>query len=153
MKIYMAGLMTGRPIREVAEYYRDMSNILRDMGYDPLHPMTAKGYLAEEIGEHGVIKSNGYATPLATDSAIIKRDAWMVAQSDVFWGNLYGAEQVSIGVMQEMGMAYALGKYIVITMEKGNPHEHSFVLAGAGVRFYTEDETVNYLHKLIRGEL
>ena len=49
MRIYLAGPISGKGYDEVVGMYKEKSNILKNMGYDILCPMTGKQYLRNEI--------------------------------------------------------------------------------------------------------
>lgn len=65
--------------------------------------------------------------------AVVQRDLWDVARSDVLLMNLGGAETASIGCMVELGWARAHSRFTIVVLpadERGagaNPHDHLFV--------------------------
>lgn len=149
MKIYVCRPMKGCGYEEVAKYYNEIGDILKDIGYTFLNPMCGKSYLKDELE----FKSSGYKQNLSTDHSIYSRDKWMVRICDICFVNLLGAEQVSIGSVAELVLANELGKHTVLVMEKGNPHWHAFVLEAADVLFEHLEDALDYFSKLSKGEI
>jgi len=54
-------------------------------------------------------------------------DYMRVEWADVLFVNFTGARKVSIGTIMEIGWAKVMGKIIIVVMERGNVHDHSFV--------------------------
>lgn len=146
MKIYIAGSISGRSGEEVISYFGNTKALLTGMGFDVLSPMTGKGHFRNEIK----FKTNGYGNPISTNHAIIERDRWMVSMADIVYCNLtmVTAPIVSIGSMMELAWAHHMGKHTVLAMQKGNIHQHAFVLEAADIIFETHDDAIDYLSKL-----
>ena len=150
MKIYIARPITGLPANEVMAYYKDATDILRDMGYEVFHAFCAKEYLKNDP----MVKASGYDDfPLSTDHAIVKRDHWMTQTADILFVNLTNCKQVSIGTCFEMAWAHHMGKHIVTVMEAGNIHEHAFVLETSDVIYENINLAWDYFEKLIKVEI
>lgn len=145
--IYLAHYISGYGYDEVVKYFKNTSTELKKMGYDVLHPMTGKEYLRNEIK----FKAEGYNHPLSNNHSIVERDRWMVNQSDIVYCNLVGAKLVSIGSMFEIAWARMLGKFIILSMEKENIHQHAFVIENASVVYETHEEALQLLEKMING--
>jgi nucleoside 2-deoxyribosyltransferase len=147
--VYLAGPISGLSYDEASnrikrvryELERDLGNVL------VLHPLTAKGYLRNELN----LAPNGYKYPPSTDHAIVERDMWMVKQADIVLCNLCGAKTISIGSVAELAWAHMLGKHTVVAMEPENLHQHAFVLQMADVVFPQEKEAIQYCQNLIMG--
>jgi len=143
LKIYFAGPISGKSGDDVFGYYEEIKKELAGFA-TILSPMTGKAELRFEKN----YKPGGYSSPVATDHAIVERDLWMVRQADVVFVNLRGAAWVSIGTVSELAWAHLLGKHTVIAMEKGNIHEHAFVVEMADIRFSDYRSAIDYLWNL-----
>jgi hypothetical protein len=150
MRAYCARPITGCTYQEVVEYYQGLIEELQAMGFETLFPLCAKSYLR---CERDGLKPTGYTQPLSTNHAIKTRDKWMINMSDILYLNLTGAKSVSIGCVMELAWAEEFNCHTIVVMEKENIHQHAFVLECADVVFDTEKEAVNYLDKLIHGDV
>jgi len=147
LSIYLTHPMTGLPLRDVFAYYDDLTAKLRDIGYRALSPMLGTDWLREEADQPaGAIGYDDH--PLCTPKAIFRRDHWMVREANVVFADFTGATSPSIGSCFELAWAHEIGAYVVVVMDRGNPHWHSFVLAGADVVFPTADDALDYLATL-----
>jgi len=150
MKIYLGHAISGLDYKSVEEYYTETNSYLTALGYEVLHPMTAKGTLCTEK----VFKSSGYTLPVTTDKAITRRDIWMVLRSDITYINFEGTVEKSAGMIAELTAGYITPTvHTIITLPKDNIHYHAFILQMADIVFDSHDETLDYLLKLIRKEL
>lgn len=149
MRIYLARPITGLDFSQVFWYYQATTAKLREYGYEVVHPFCGKGYLQHET----TFKAEGYQQPLSCNNAILARDRWMCRYADVIYANLCGSQKVSIGTCMEIAFGIEHCKHIVVSMEQGNIHRHSFVLAGASVIYDTDEEAVEYLRKLAAMEI
>jgi nucleoside 2-deoxyribosyltransferase len=143
LKIYCCYPMTGLSYDQVIEYYTDMDQILSNMGFKVLQPMTGKEKLESEVE----LKAHGYTgNPIITDHAIIERDRWMVLQSDILLVNLLDAkERVSIGSCMELAWGHDHGKHTIVLMQSDNIHQHAFVKESADILFESEKDAFDYL--------
>lgn len=148
--VYCAHQISGLTYEEVKNYYTRIKDTLSKLGFHVLHPMTGKNEIRTEVSTH--FKPEGYKTKLATNHAIFERDQWMVRNCDILYLDL-NMEKVSIGCMMELAWASLLGKYTVVVMPKGNPHEHAFVYEAADVVFETEEEALGYLKKFVNQDI
>lgn len=151
--VYCAHPISGLTWDEVYNYYINIKEKLASMGFDVLHPMTAKGAIRTDVKER--FKPAGYnaTTPMATNHAIFGRDNWMVQQSDILYLDLTGVSAVSIGSVMELAVASLLGKYTVVVMEENNVHRHAFVMEAAKIVFEDAETALNYMKKLIDQEI
>ena len=134
---------------EVFGYFDGKKAVLEQMGFEVLQPMTAKGYLRNEIA----YKAYGYDNPVSTNHAILRRDHWMVSQCDILLANLnLGTQRVSIGTVAELAWAYHMNKHTVVVMGGPNIHKHAFILDMADVIFPNMQEAQKYLSKVARQE-
>ena len=83
--------------------------------------------------------------------AMFARDVYDVRTCDILLACFVGADQVSAGTMFEMGLAWGLGKYVVVVMEDDNPHKHIFVTQAAAVVFTDLVEAVEWIGKVYGG--
>jgi len=144
LKIYCVHPISGLSADEVFEYYSRTQKILTESGFDVFIPMFGKANLRTELK----FKASDYRSPLSTNKAIFSRDKWMVQQSDILYANLLGSKIVSIGSVMELAFGNLQGKQIILVMEKDNIHQHAFVIEAASIIFETEEEALDYLHKL-----
>jgi len=141
MKIYLAHPISGCSKFEVLAYYSNLYDELAEAGYEVLSPMKGKANIRVETE----YRAHGYGEPVVTNHSIFNRDHWMVSQSDIVYADLTGAKQVSIGTMMELAWASHMGKYVVLAMEKNNPHAHAFVFEAAHTVFPTSERAIEYL--------
>lgn len=146
MILYLAHPITGLSYDEVMDYYNVTESKLRYMGYETLCPMRGKQYLRNERE----FRSDGYQHPVSTNHAIVERDAWMLAQSDIVLCDLTGTESISIGCTMELAWAYWLRKHTILVLSGDNPHRHAFVLECADIVFETMQDALVYLSDLRR---
>jgi len=153
MKIYLARPISGCTPIEVLSYYREVSEELLQCGYDVLCPMKGKANLRVEKEYRAEFSKKGYGTPIITNNSIFNRDKWMISQSDIVYVNLVGAKTVSIGSMMELAWASHFCKYVVLSMEDENVHQHAFVLMAAHTIFTCHSDAVEYLKLFSRSGL
>ncbi len=151
MRIYLAGSITGKGIQEVFEYWDKTKTMFEDMGYQVFTPMMGKGHYRTAKKSERFDKASGYTNPISTDHAIVARDKWMCTQMvDIVYANLTtSGDKVSIGSCMEIAWASQAGKQVIISMPKGNIHEHAFILESATIVFETHEEAVEYLGQII----
>ena len=142
--IYLAGPISGKSYHEVVSRYAVKIQELRKMGYRTLSPMTAKGYLRNDVK----LKAVGYDNPVSTNHAIVNRDKWMVEKSDIVLADLTNAVEVSIGTVMELAWAFHFGKHVIVIMGESNIHQHAFVLEAAHIVFPKLEDAYNYLELL-----
>lgn len=149
MIIYLAGPISGKGYDEVVDLYKQKSELLKNVGYDVLCPMTGKTYLRNELD----FKAHGYEKfPVSSNHAIFERDKWMVSKSDIILADLSNSgDRVSIGTMMELAWAAMLGKHTIIVLPKENIHRHCFVLESGDIIFENLDEASKYLIDLKKG--
>lgn len=149
MKIYFARAMTGKSYQEIKNYYSRMHSIFRKKYGEKVltfFPIACKDRLDKEKE----VKSHGYNQfPVSTDHAILERDLWMVAQSDIVFVNLQDTTKVSIGSCMELAVACWLRKHTIVVLPKGNVHTHAFVLEAADIVFTNEEDAMAYLFNLL----
>lgn len=147
--VYLAGPISGKSYEEIVSRYAEKTNLLEQMGYMVLCPMTGKDYLRNEIE----FRSEGYEQhPVSTSHAIFERDRWMVSQSDIVLADLSNSgDRISIGTMMELAWAALQNKHTILVMHSTNIHAHAFVYEASDIIFETLDEALEYLSKLSIG--
>ncbi len=84
-------------------------------------------------GKGPYLKSLKYNDPAEDADVMVKRksiviqDCNDIRMSDAIVANFNGAEQVSIGTVFEIAIAYELKKPIITVMEDSNIHQHAFI--------------------------
>ena len=151
LTIYCAHPISGQTWDQVCEYYNKTKEILLELGYNVLHPMTGKSDIRVEINQR--FQPTDFKSPFASNHSIFERDKWMVSNADIVYLNLTGAKIVSIGSMMELAWASLLGKYTIVVMDEENIHKHAFVLEAADIVLNNEKEVFNYLKKLIKSDI
>ena len=147
MKIYLAGPISGKTIKEVETSFSGRKAIFEKSGYNVFNPMVGKGQLRVELK----YRKHGYDHPLANNHAIVERDRWMVTNSDVIFVDLMCAnEHVSIGSMMELAWAHDHGIHTVVAMPEDGPHAHAFVIEAADVLFHSSRDAIDYLTLLVK---
>lgn len=142
-KLYLAHPIGGLQGKDVFTYYDNLSEKLSKF-YDILSPMVGKNFLRNTVE----FKPTGYEHPITKNHAIFQRDTWMVSQSDIIFCDLIGVEKISIGCCMELAIASWLNKHTIVVMDKGNIHNHAFILEAADIVFETFEEGYNYLVEL-----
>lgn len=160
--VYLSGPITGLTYEDARNGWRfDFAAQLKP-GITVLSPMRHEGHLAELKGELDQIYPEH---PFSTGKMLVAKDKLDIERCEVMVVNLLGAKKVSIGTVMEIGMAYQLGKTIVLVMEdKGtvlypgrdmydewgsNVHEHPFVTEPAAVRVNNLDAAVAIVNSLL----
>ncbi len=147
--IYLVHPMSGLNWEEVEMYYSKVKPMLESYGYFVMHPMVAKKELKSKKFDP---KARETGSAVVTPHAITRRDHWMVRKADIIFADLSGAKDKSIGSISEIATAYELGKHTVGVVEKGNKHEHAFMLEQFDIIYNNLNDAIEYLKKLIRGD-
>ena len=125
MNIYLAGPISGLTKEEAFGWRDRVEEHLR--WYIP----SVRVYIPERVdfingtGDGGA----GYLQEIDKErgETAARLDFAAIADSQIVVFNLLQARKVSIGTMIELGWAYTLGKYIIVVMQSGAIHDHSFV--------------------------
>ena len=127
--VYLAGGITGLTYNKADDWRTAVAAKLEARGIvaiDPLRGKTYEGKATADGSHHGDMQGHHR---VGVGQVVNRRDSWDVRRCDFVLVNVLGAKRVSIGTVLEVGMAYALGKYILLVMEsEGNPHDHGMVL-------------------------
>jgi len=121
MIVYCARPMSGFKVYEIQKYYEELRLCLPDIKLNI--PFT----YAEKALE-GSIQPSGYEDPYLTNTAIVSRDKWLIRDSDLFLGHFSLTENLSAGMIAELVYAHTIGLHTVSVIDRGNPHQHAFVL-------------------------
>lgn len=159
--VYLSGPIMGLTYAEARNGWRMDFAAQMKPGVTVLSPMRHEGHLAEMTGP---LTEGSYPEhPFSTGKMLVAKDKLDIERCEVMVVNLLGAKKVSIGTVMEIGMAFQLGKTIVLVMEdKGtfdpgvygasfgdNIHEHPFVTEPAAVRVNNLDAAVAIVNSLL----
>ena len=121
---------------------------LEIIGIEAFSPMRGKDFLREVAGHIGYQAYN--ENPLATEAAVLMRDANDVRRCDVMLANCVGVRTSGGGTAFEFGMAHILQKPIIWVVEpEGSPFDHMMLRRAAGVRVETLDEALDIIRILL----
>lgn len=146
MRVYLAGPITGLSYKEVVGWRKKAYHKIEEWGHVALSPMRGKEYLKDEQEINAMYEDD---KPMSTTQGIYGRDSFDVQHCDVLFVNLIGTERVSIGTVMEIQMGRDYGKYVLLVMEKGNIHEHPFVLEASSIRVESIEEGLRVLKHLL----
>lgn len=134
--IYLAGPITGHTHDSANEWRLIYGQDLRHQGWNVLSPLdnTPNPKNTDEVLDPWF--EDQFHDDLSATEAV-QMDLRMIAEAQVVFVNLHGAERVSIGTMCELGYAAALGK-LVVTLGDPSFHDHPFVHELS--TYYTERE-------------
>jgi nucleoside 2-deoxyribosyltransferase len=168
--VYLSGPITGLTYEDARNGWRFNFAAQLKHGITVLSPMRHEGHLAELQGE---LDQTYPEHPFSTGKMLVAKDKLDIERCEVMVVNLLGAKKVSIGTVMEIGMAYQLGKTIVLVMEDAgkavigettngaygiddtlpiygnNFHEHPFVTEPAAVRVNNLDAAVAIVNSLL----
>lgn len=153
MRVYLAGPITGQTWEGATDWREAWIERLRGtFTMVGVSPMRGKDYLKPEIEANGnVFHATEYATlhPMSSRSGIFRRDTFDVRTCDILLANFLDCgERISIGTIFEIGLAWSLGKYIIVVMDEENIHNHAFITEAASVVVDSLDEALNVLRVL-----
>lgn len=147
--VYLSGPIAGLTYTDARYGWRDHAAARLKSGITVLSPMRHEGHLAEIKSP---LESAGQLDHFFSGSKIIfEKDRLDIERSDIVLVNLLGATtRVSIGTVAEIGMAYTLGKQIILVMEdSGNIHDHPFVTVPASLRLNNLDDAIYAINALL----
>lgn len=148
IKVYLAGPMSGISPEEQGRRDGHCINAItsglshKDLDFKFFSPMRGKN---NSVTPEGVYGPHNKDRSEWLDRYIYERDRRDVENCDVIFVRLDGAKTVSIGTVSEIAWAKLLRKLIVIVMEPGNPHEHTFILQSTPFIYSTLEEAVDEL--------
>jgi len=147
--VYLAGPISGLTWEEATKWRQDVAAQLGDLGITVRDPFRGKDFIKRKIKRQGGFDTEALAVhkkgehPLVSGHGIVMRDLWDVASCDMLLVNFLGADRVSIGTVVEIATARAKGKYILVVMEDGNPHQHPFITELASMVLDDWDEALS----------
>lgn len=143
--VYLAGPITGLPYWAAMDWREEAADRLTSLGYDVFSPMREKMYLQEEFGENPLPHTHHtFADPYPRDKQDIKRADYLLI-------NLVPSEEhdigPSVGTLVEMGIAEALGKFIIV-VTKEDP-VHPFIRGPADLLFTDIEMAYTWLEHML----
>ena len=126
--VYLAGPIAGLTYDEASSWHDEATNAAASLGYEVYSPMRGK----ESLEKTNEVLRIDVSTNAGVIPSPFPRDAMDVRRCDVVVANLLLSETASIGTMIELGMAYALGKFIVLVL----PEKAKSPFAGAGGHYH-----------------
>ena len=130
--LFLAGPLTGISYSDALDWRKYVESKLPS-DVIAFSALRGKEYVAREA----VLKDAYPEHLLSTPEGTITRDRYDVSRCDALLVNFLKADRVSIGTIMEMAWADARRTPIILAMEKGNIHDHTFVRQVAG--FITRD--------------
>lgn len=117
-KVYLAGAISGLSYADSMGWREEVAEQLTELGYDVYSPMRHKRHLKEKFGDQVLPHtSSAFRDPFARDTLDIKRADFIIA-------NMVEAPGIgpSVGTLVELGLAYGLGKHIIVVDERLDDH-------------------------------
>lgn len=140
LKVYLGGPMTGLTVKEASHWRTDLM--------DRFVPGTIKWL--NPVDQVDLDWNQTITTDYAGASEEVDNDIEMIKKADIVVFNMCNDEDptaCSVGSCIEMGIAYALGKEVIVVNNLGDKYNHPFVhkIAGDDVRHvYTSPVTSLY---------
>lgn len=147
--VYLSGPITGKTYYEARYGWRAIVAQRLAPGIRVLSPMRHEGHLAEE-GLKPIEATSANPHFFTRSKIIVEKDKLDISNCDIMLVNFLEATKVSVGSVAEMGMAYAMGKTIIVVMQDtGNPHDHPFVTEPAALRLDNLDDAIYAINSLL----
>jgi hypothetical protein len=135
--LFLAGPLTGISYGDALDWRKYVESTL-PAEVIAFSALRGKGHVANER----VLRDSYPEHLLSTPQGTITRDRYDVSRCDALFVNFLNADRVSIGTIMEMAWADAWRIPIILTMEKGNVHDHAFVRQVAAFITADLDEAV-----------
>lgn len=147
--VYLSGPIAGLTYKEARYGWREYVTNNLAPGIHALSPMRHEGHLAEIRGPLDPADQTDHF--FSGSRIIVEKDRLDIERSDIMLVNLLGATaRPSLGTVAEIGMAYVLGRKIVLVIEDaGNPHDHPFVTIPAALRLNNLDDAIYAINSLL----
>lgn len=175
--VYLSGPIAGLTYEEARHGWRQDFAVGMRFGIKVLSPMRHEGHLAEVRGPLEAAEQAGHF--FSGSKVIVEKDRLDIERSDIILVNLLGASRVSIGTVAEIGMAFMLGKKIVLVIEDAgtvvigrqyvdddpkmgpdyaghwepvygsNIHDHPFVTIPASLRLNNLQDAIDAVNSLL----
>lgn len=139
--IYLAGPIVGLSYPDAANWRIEVTPELVAAGYRVLDPLRAERVLALDFADRPISDTNWAG--VVEDP--FKRDVWDIRRCDVVLADLTLERKVSRGTSFELGMAYALGKGIVLVTTTAVDKLHPFLKGPATVVCATLEDAIEWL--------
>lgn len=130
MFVYLAGPITGVSYGQATDWRETFGLVCKNV--HTVSPMRGKEYMRGQTMTDPLV--SGTVDPkrmMGIPQNIFSRDVFDIRRSDAVVANFLDSTRVSIGTVFEIGLARALGKMIIVVMEPGNIHEHTFIKEAA----------------------
>jgi len=147
--VYLAGPITGESYADAINWRIVVKTKLGQAKIDTASPMRHKEVLKDDQNLAAYYDTKEATDPLITNGGILMRDSFDVRRCDMVFAYLRGAKTASIGTVSEIAWAWLLRKPIVVVMEKGNVHEHGFILAMAPIIVETLEEGIGVVKRIL----
>jgi len=146
--VYLSGPITGLTYNEARYGWRKQFSDRMLNGITVLSPMRHEGHLREIPGP---LNDKNLPNHFMTKAkVIVEKDLLDIRRSDIIAVNLLDATDVSRGTLVEIGMAYAMGKTILVAIEDaGNPKDSFFVREPAGLVVDNLDDLIHATNSLL----
>jgi len=143
--IYLSRPFTGCIINTILDYYNQVSNELKNLGHNPIIPFTNDFRIFKN--RNGVIQVNEGIDPVShnTNKGIVRRDYFLLSQSDMIISNFSLTKTPSIGVVTELAWAYQLKKHTIV-IKKKNAFNSPFIDQCADIIVNDMEECFDYLN-------
>lgn len=147
MKIYLAGFISGKKIKECTDWRLKIRNHYNSMGWDIkwLDPLNGK--------EIGTITPDGLKSSVPW-RGIVDRDFMSVSNADIIVANLssFGEERPPIGTLSELSWAWMMKKPIILISGDFKYSEHPFIKEFCSwilpdVDTLLKEKVINYFYK------
>ncbi len=146
LMVYLVGPITGYSFSEVAQWRREFCADPPEgtIGIDPLRRRP-------ELATSEVIAGEYPTHRLASKDGILAQNKFDVSRSKAILANFLNKDRLSLGSVIELAWAFQQWKRIVIAMEKGNPHDNSYIRSIANVVAETVDDARAALQQPLNG--
>ncbi len=127
--IYLAGHITGLSYEAATAWREEATATLTVLDFLVRSPMREKEELREHF-QNNPLPSGEYGTGNPISEKPFPRDVYDIRHSDIILVNLLPGEEAglgpSVGTLVEIGIAYALNKYLIVV--SGEERQHPFVV-------------------------
>ena len=138
--VYLCGAITGLTYGEACGWRDHATKELLDLGYDVFSPMREKLQLSKRFDTLAIPHTDAiFQDPF-------ERDILDVRRSDFIIANMWRVNPMngSVGTYVELGVAFGLGKYVIVVNPEGDDL-HPFITGPANVVVPTIDDAINLM--------
>lgn len=144
--VYLSGPISGETYEDARFGWRKYVADRMSPGIRVLSPMRHEGHLAEIAG---TLEKEYPEHFFSQPRVLVEKDYLDIQRSDIMLVNLLDAKRVSIGSMVEIGMAYALGRKVIVVLDKGDMHDHPFVTETSALVLNNLDDAIMAINSLL----